>query len=417
MALSHGGDYVMYGDQWELWSQWLGHNELCTTETGRVLPILPTRGNHDFGTLFDEVFDDPGGRGLNYYRSRLSSDVSLVTLNSQISVAGDQLTWLESELEAANHDSRWLLTNYHRPLYPAVKAPGPAKPFWAPLFDRYGVDIALESDGHCIKRTEPIRADALDPAGVIYVGEGGLGVPQRTPRRNLWYLQAPAVVTNGHHVLRLDFSSEALSLEILRLGEVLDPLDPRLYRAIVPPGATWSYIAQEQVPEGWTELGFDALAWDRGPAGFGFGDDDDATTLDSMQGVSSHLFTRFEFDSELCAQTESLSLMARYDDAFVAYLNGTEVARGGIAEGDWTSGEPKVELKEALHFESFEVRDWRQLVHPGTNVLALVGINRRARDSDFSLDAWLAGDRSLAPGTPQPWLEPIDVRLLSPRER
>ena len=36
---------------------------------------------------------------------------------------------------------------------------GPAKhaPIFCPLFDKYNIDIALESDGHCMKRTVPIR--------------------------------------------------------------------------------------------------------------------------------------------------------------------------------------------------------------------------------------------------------------------
>ena len=54
-----------------------------------------------------------------------------------------------------------------------------ACPHFCPLFDKYHIDIALESDGHCMKRTAPIRHGKKDPTGIVYVGEGGLGVGQR----------------------------------------------------------------------------------------------------------------------------------------------------------------------------------------------------------------------------------------------
>jgi len=234
LAFSHGGDYVANGDRWDQWSAWLSHHELATSADGRVLPIVPTRGNHDYGPLYDEVFDAPGRRD-GWFRTQLSSRVSLLTLNSNVSAAGRQLTWLQRDLQFASGTARWIVVSYHRPLYPAVKTPGPAKGFWTPVFDRFGVDLALESDGHCIKRTLPIRDDEPDPEGVVYVGEGGLGVPQRTPRTDEWYLEPPGFAARGHHVLRLDFSTEELRVRFLRFalaagGATVDPsgVEPEL---------------------------------------------------------------------------------------------------------------------------------------------------------------------------------------------
>ena len=45
------------GKNWKEWRLWLSQHELTTTEDGRVLPIIPTWGNHDSGILYFEVFD------------------------------------------------------------------------------------------------------------------------------------------------------------------------------------------------------------------------------------------------------------------------------------------------------------------------------------------------------------------------
>ena len=45
--------------------------------------------------------------------------------------------------------------------------------------DRYGVDVAFENDHHVYKRTLPIKGDAVDPDGTIYMGDGSWGVKLR----------------------------------------------------------------------------------------------------------------------------------------------------------------------------------------------------------------------------------------------
>lgn len=222
VAFAHGGDFVNKGADARQWRQWLSDNELLTGDDGRLLPLIPTRGNHDFGPLFNRVFDFPDG-DLNYYATRITPAVCLLTLNTETSSVGDQRGWLAEELAAIGPETRWLLCQYHKPAFPAVKVPSGALRNWVPLFDRYGVDLCLESDGHCIKRTAPIRGQKLDPAGVVYIGEGGLGVGQRSPKTSRWYLQPPAVTGRGHHVHLLTFAQDRLAGRvILEDGSVFD---------------------------------------------------------------------------------------------------------------------------------------------------------------------------------------------------
>ena len=143
-------------------------------------------------------------------------------LDTNVSHGGTQRDWLEAQLVYWRPRSRWLLANYHRPAFPAVKSPGDARLHWVPLFERHDLDLALESDGHVLKRTVPIRNGRPSADGVVYLGEGGLGVRQRTPRER-WYLESPGFATSAHHVQVLLFGTDALRYEAVGLdGQLLD---------------------------------------------------------------------------------------------------------------------------------------------------------------------------------------------------
>lgn len=219
LCFAHGGDYINTGSSFAQWNQWMSDHELTTGDDGRLLPIVPARGNHDIGPLFEETFGFPSG-DTNYYAINLAPQVRLITLNSEISAAGDQKRWLETELTAARKKNRFVVAQYHRPAFPAVKRPGSAKQHWVPLFEKYNVDLVCEADGHNIKRTVPVRGDKLDPSGVVYIGEGGLGVPQREPKRDRWFLQKPGMTDKGHHVHVLSFNRQTLAGRAIGLGGV-----------------------------------------------------------------------------------------------------------------------------------------------------------------------------------------------------
>jgi len=218
LAFAHGGDFVVSGTRLDQWSRWMSDHELTTGADGRLLPIIPARGNHDFGKLFNQIFDFPP-EDTNYYSVNLGPQVRLVTLNTETSVAGEQLNWIKKELAESRPNYRWLFVQYHRPAFPAVKNPWTNLNYWVPLFEEFDVDLVCEGDGHAIKRTPPIRDHQVDPTGVVYVGEGGLGVGQRTPKEGRWYLEEPhGKVGKGHHLQVLTFGPEDLTYRVVLLG-------------------------------------------------------------------------------------------------------------------------------------------------------------------------------------------------------
>ena len=411
VALAHGGDYIVSGNRWELWEKWLTDHELTNTPAGRLLPVIPARGNHDGGEHYTRVFGIDASHPKAYFTTELGSELALLTLNTSTETAtGSQRDWLALELENRRPAHRWLLAQYHRPMYPAYKSPAGAKTAWVPLFERHNLDLALEADGHNIKRTVPIRNERHDPSGVIYIGEGGLGVPQRIPKPGRWYLDAPGMSSHGHNVTVLHVQPEKIDYEVLRLeGGVADEytLAPRSDRTakhtgadaiaggakaadpakpepgtLVARGAEWRYLAANQEPAGWAAAGFDDRAWPAGPGGFGYGDDDDKTVVE-MEDKHRGLFIRTGFELE--KPVNKLTLHLRFDDSFIAYINGREVARQGVS-GEKPKGKLKVKSHEARGEDSFVLEDLSEVLVAGQNTLAIAGYNVKVSSSDLTLD-------------------------------
>jgi hypothetical protein len=152
---------------------------------------------------------------------------------------------------------------------------------------------------------------------------------------------------------------------------------------IVPPGALWRFLRGSQTPPpGWRDPSFDDGAWESGPAGFGFGDGDDATELEDMQGSYLQVYIRRAFDAADTSIFQALTLSVDYDDGFIAYLNGVEVARANVPVGP---------THEAGSPEEFAVARWAELLRQGRNVLAIEGHNSDLASSDFSLSPALSG--------------------------
>jgi hypothetical protein len=227
VAFAHGGDYCSRAE-WRFMSDWLSDHELTITKAGRILPIIPARGNHDRHVGFEEIFHWPGRTHDFHYTTLLSDRVALLTLNTEISVAGDQRAWLEAELQRQRSvPGRWIAAQYHRPAYGSVKSYEGGEPLrlhWVPLFEQFQIDLVCESDHHMLKRTVPIFADKHDPErGIVYIGDGGLGVPQRVPDGTRWYLKSPGFAKPAHHVHVLEFGDEELRVRAIGLDRsILD---------------------------------------------------------------------------------------------------------------------------------------------------------------------------------------------------
>ncbi|MCA9217531.1 MAG: CotH kinase family protein, partial [Planctomycetales bacterium] len=110
---------------------------------------------------------------------------------------------------------------------------------------------------------------------------------------------------------------------------------------------------------------------------------------DEMAGRSS-VYARFPFEVESIDTIRSLRLGIRYEDGFVAYLNGEEIARSnvtGLPTFDSVANDRS--LSDANQFESFNVSAARDSLLVGTNVLAVHAINDSSDGSEMILDVRL----------------------------
>lgn len=157
---------------------------------------------------------------------------------------------------------------------------------------------------------------------------------------------------------------------------------------VVPQHAVWKYLAGSDPPEDWIQPSFNDGEWNTGAAGFGYGDNDDRTVLKDMQGRYTRVYLRHAFETA-DVDLSKLQLKINYDDAFIAYMNGHEVARSGVKSGHGATAQG-VASHEADGFVDFDLSESVKWLKPGRNVVAVEGHNSGPGSSDFSLDPWLA---------------------------
>ena len=169
---------------------------------------------------------------------------------------------------------------------------------------------------------------------------------------------------------------------------------------LVQEGDTWRFFrAVSAPPETWVDLEFNAEegGWESGPGGIGYGDDDDATVLDDMANNYIAVYMRIEFDVPAELAEAWLQLRVRYDDSFVAYIDGEEVARRGI------DGAPPLfdqgasvdhEITSADGFDEEFLLEQTEL-DTGRHVLAVEVHNITLGSSDLSFAAELVGSQLL----------------------
>ena len=165
-----------------------------------------------------------------------------------------------------------------------------------------------------------------------------------------------------------------------------------LARTIIAPEDPFQYLVPTaSVNSNWRDLGFDDSNWETGSAGFGYGDGDDETIVPNG---STAVFLRKSFSIEDINTVEALILDIDYDDAFVAFLNGIEIARANIngtfpAFNAFAITDREAEIYQGGLPVRFEVTDLEGMLLPGENILSIQVHNATTFSSDLSLIPWL----------------------------
>lgn len=160
----------------------------------------------------------------------------------------------------------------------------------------------------------------------------------------------------------------------------------------VYPQLIWKYfLGTVNPPATWPDITFNDASWLSGMGGIGYGDGDDSTVTPPISSV----FMRTSFNIADTSIIPTALLFLDYDDGFVAYLNGVEIARANIGiYGDrpdfntWAYDEHEATAYSTgnfsgAYFVSPEVVD--AAIKPGVNVFSIQVHNFSSGTDDLSM--------------------------------
>jgi len=173
------------------------------------------------------------------------------------------------------------------------------------------------------------------------------------------------------------------------------------WESIINSGDIWRYqLGNSGIPANWNTFDFDDSNWETGATGIGYGDDDDTTEIERTQS----LYLRKTFALDSLEHIKAAVLHIDFDDSFVAYLNGVEIARANIGVKGVPPGydDPSIVRREARMYLGgtpllFQVGDFDSITIVGENVLAIQVNNEILGSTDLSAIPFLSFGYSDSP--------------------
>lgn len=245
----HAGDLVNDAHSEQEWQEWFTAGGFIH----RMLPALPVPGNHEYDpTTAEEEAQDIERLSIQW-RPQLTlprngldalpetsyfvdyQGVRIVALNSNERWE-EQAEWLRGVL--ADNPNRWTIATYHHPLFSASAGRDnePLRALWKPIFDEFGVDLALQGHDHAYARgrSAPAAENLLsgvntrDGAGTVYVVSvsGAKMYGLRPQAWEGWPAERDRAAENTQLFQRIRVAGDTLSFEAFTAtGELYDAFD------------------------------------------------------------------------------------------------------------------------------------------------------------------------------------------------
>ena len=175
MVITLGDNVYPFGSQLAYDFHWLRPYQGVNAKA----MVFPTWGNHDEEISAKRIFTPPGNGS---YYSFDAGDVHFTMLDSNQKRSAVQKAWLEADL--ATTQRKWKLVFMHNAPYSCGTLAGNdlyVRSNWAPIFEKYKVDVVFAGHEHTYTRTKPIDdfnvngAPGPDGLSTIYVVEGASG--------------------------------------------------------------------------------------------------------------------------------------------------------------------------------------------------------------------------------------------------
>ncbi len=282
------------------------------------------------------------------------------------------------------------------------------------------------------KRSNPrTRGDWLSAVNGVrnWIYQRG-GVLLTQLRGQGWFppIDAPVLSSYGGHVPS-DFSL-VMGADEGQLYYTTDGSDPRLSTSaysnittlVSPDAAKRALVPFAEVDVQWREsVAFDDSQWlehSGSPGGVGYeAKPTDATNYVSYIGLDTmslmlgnrlnptanpSCLIRIVFSYQADGSEQNfMNLNMQYDDGFVAYLNGVEIARANLAGTPYYASRADADRadSDAVAFKQFDVSAFMGQLRQGDNLLAIHGLNSSTGSPDFLINAELVVGKKLAAGT------------------
>jgi len=187
-------------------------------------------------------------------------------------------------------------------------------------------------------------------------------------------------------------------------------------------------VPTEDIGAGWRSVGFDDSEWTDGTpmipdktGGVGYDENPDYKSYisydveDLMNGdlngsANTSAYVRIPFTADACdlGQFDALTLRIRYDDGFVAFINGARVESEGFSEtADPVWNSKAASGHEAGSLQAFDITVHLNKLQIGDNVLAIQGLNTSTTSSDFLVSAVLSAHKT---GTASDGISPTAIK-------
>ena len=427
-----------------LWSTFGNHDAFSANSLGQTGPYydiftLPTQG-------------EAGGvpSGTEAYYSFDQGNVHFVCLDSSESdrsPTGAMALWLQADLAATNQD--WIIAFWHHPPYSKGSHDSDTegrlidmRQNFVPILEAYGVDLVLCGHSHSYERSMLLDghyglSSTFDPAtmapdagtgilqidgayrkpsaglapheGAVYTVCGSSG--QATPAPLNHPVMIQSLPLRGSVVL--DVNGLQLDLRFIdEQGLVWDhvtltkgPAAPvAIAHTPINPLGTWRYEdSGTDLGTAWRQPSFDDSSWAAGQAPLGYGEIYINTTVsfgpDPFNKQPTTYFRKtFTIDHDP-ALVSALRLAVNFDDGYVAYLNGQEVARRSMPAGPVAYGTLALPHEGGV-YEMVDLSAHAGLLVPGQNLLAVEVHQFHPASSDLVFDALLYYD-AYVPHLPQ----------------
>ncbi len=181
--------------------------------------------------------------------------------------------------------------------------------------------------------------------------------------------------------------------------------NPSHWETVINKGDIWRYFTgKEAPPENWREQRFNDDNWNSGASQFGYG----YNTVATVVPKTITLFIRKTFTVSSLSHITDVFFHVDYNDGFVAYLNGVEIARSnvsGFADEHPPYNQKSIYYKDPLMNwglppEGYRLDNIKSLLVNGENVLAIQVHNNKEDSDNLFIDPYLTLGMDSVPTNP-----------------